>query len=575
MFERFFQRARGRAPDAKASAAGPVIALQHGGRARWTPRDYASLAREGFVKNPVAYRAVRMIAEAAASVPFLLYEGEAELTQHPLLDLLAAPNPAEARGDLLERLYAGLQIAGNAYVEAVRLVRTETPALPGVAKASFIDALDEYGLAAVEARLNGAESAKVAQVQLAMVLGKSEAAAIAARTLQEAWAAREGASFALPLSKLALECGDAVRLTVDGQPRVFRLTQVAEQGRRLVEAGRLVRHLYEAPEARLDGTARPPLPAFGPPALALLDLAPIAFQAEGEGLYLAAFAEPWPGAVTVLRAVAGDEGFTPLVEVTHRAVMGETVSDLARGPVGVWDRVNHVDLLLFSGALSAASERAVLDGANRAALEVAAGVWEAIQFASAELVAPQTWRLSMLLRGQAGTAERMADALAAGARFVLLDGAVVRSPITPDEAGALTLKAGPSALPLDDIAWVALTADYDGFGRLPWSVCDLCAVRHDSGDIAVTWARRARDDAGRWNDAEVGLGEEAERYRVEILDGGEVVRSADCAAPSFVYTAAMQMADWSGAPTSPLTLRVTQISPRFGPGTPRTATLSF
>jgi HK97 family phage portal protein len=121
MFGRFFQRARGRAPDAKASAAGPVIALQHGGRARWTPRDYASLAREGFVKNPVAYRAVRMIAEAAASVPFLLYEGEAELTQHPLLDLIAAPNPAEARGDLLERLYAGLQIAGNAYVEAVRL----------------------------------------------------------------------------------------------------------------------------------------------------------------------------------------------------------------------------------------------------------------------------------------------------------------------------------------------------------------------------------------------------------------------------------------------------------------------
>jgi hypothetical protein len=458
---------------------------------------------------------------------------------------------------------------------AVRLVRSETAALPGAAKASFIDALDEYGLAAVEARLNGAESAKVAQLQLAMVLGKGEAEAIAARTLQEAWAAREGASFALPLSKLALECGDAVRLTVDGQPRVFRLTQLSEQGRRLAEAGRLVRHLYEAPEARLDGTARPPLPAFGPPALALLDLAPITFQAEGEGLYLAAFAEPWPGAVTVLRTVAGDEGFTPLVEVTRRAVMGETVSDLARGPVGVWDRVNHVDVLLHGGTLSAASERAVLDGTNRAALEMAAGVWEAIQFASAELVAPQTWRLSVLLRGQAGTAERMAETLAAGARFVLLDAAVVRSPVTPDEAGALTLKAGPSALPLDDIAWVVLTADYDGFGRLPWSVCDLRAVRHDSGDIAVTWARRARDDAGRWNDAEVGLGEEAERYRVEILDGGEVVRRADCEAPTFVYAAALQMADWGGPASSPLTLRVTQLSPRFGPGTPCTATLSF
>ncbi|BCW90005.1 hypothetical protein sos41_31730 [Alphaproteobacteria bacterium SO-S41] len=121
MFERFRRRARMRAPEGKASAAGPVIALQHGGRARWTPRDYASLAREGFVKNPVAYRAVRMIAEAAASVPFLLYEGDAELTQHPLLELIATPNPAETRSDVMERLYAGLQIAGNAYMEAVRL----------------------------------------------------------------------------------------------------------------------------------------------------------------------------------------------------------------------------------------------------------------------------------------------------------------------------------------------------------------------------------------------------------------------------------------------------------------------
>lgn len=58
----------------KASAAGPLIALQSPGRPVWTPRDYAALAREGFARNAVVYRCVRMIAEAAGSLAWLAYE---------------------------------------------------------------------------------------------------------------------------------------------------------------------------------------------------------------------------------------------------------------------------------------------------------------------------------------------------------------------------------------------------------------------------------------------------------------------------------------------------------------------
>ena len=105
--------------ETKQSVTGPLIAFQSLGRPVWTPRDYASLAREGFAKNIVAYRCVRMIAEAAASVPWLLYEGRRELTDHPLLDLLARPNPAQDGASLMESWYAFLQVAGNAYMEAV------------------------------------------------------------------------------------------------------------------------------------------------------------------------------------------------------------------------------------------------------------------------------------------------------------------------------------------------------------------------------------------------------------------------------------------------------------------------
>ncbi len=110
-----------RPPERKSSRAARLIAIESGGRARWTPRDYAALAREGYQCNAIVHRAVRLIAENVGSLSFVLYEGAAELTQHPLLDLLARPNPRQDGASLLEAVSSHLLLAGNAYVEAVNL----------------------------------------------------------------------------------------------------------------------------------------------------------------------------------------------------------------------------------------------------------------------------------------------------------------------------------------------------------------------------------------------------------------------------------------------------------------------
>ncbi|WP_137389938.1 phage portal protein [Rhodoligotrophos defluvii] len=107
------------APEEKRSATGPLIALHMQGQPVWTPRNYASLAREGYAHNAVGYRCVRMIAEAAAAVPWLLYDGNAEVNRHPLLDLLTSPNPVSSGADLFEAFYGYLQTAGNSYLEVV------------------------------------------------------------------------------------------------------------------------------------------------------------------------------------------------------------------------------------------------------------------------------------------------------------------------------------------------------------------------------------------------------------------------------------------------------------------------
>ncbi len=67
--------------------------------------------------NPVVHRSVRLVAEAAAAVPWLLYRRADELARHAALDLLARPNLRQAGGSFREALYGSLLLAGNAYLE--------------------------------------------------------------------------------------------------------------------------------------------------------------------------------------------------------------------------------------------------------------------------------------------------------------------------------------------------------------------------------------------------------------------------------------------------------------------------
>ncbi len=127
-FDRLMRRknvaSRG-APGHKQSATGPLIAMHTMGAPVWTPRNYAELAQEGFARNAIAYRCIRMIAENAAGIPLLLYErsggSERELDTHPLLELIARPNPLQTGNELMEAWYGFLMIAGNAYLEAVEV----------------------------------------------------------------------------------------------------------------------------------------------------------------------------------------------------------------------------------------------------------------------------------------------------------------------------------------------------------------------------------------------------------------------------------------------------------------------
>ena len=118
MFD-FLKRGAEVPAEVKASATGPVIAMTTSGRVAWSPRDVVSLTKSGFSGNPVGFRAVKLIAEAAAALPIVAQDRMTRYETHPLLALITRPNGAQGRAELMESLFGQILLTGNGYIEAV------------------------------------------------------------------------------------------------------------------------------------------------------------------------------------------------------------------------------------------------------------------------------------------------------------------------------------------------------------------------------------------------------------------------------------------------------------------------
>jgi HK97 family phage portal protein len=100
----------------RKAAPRAMIAWHHLARPVWSGRDHSAFAREGYSQNAIAYRCVRLIAEAAASARLAVFP-----QAHPLAALLARPNPEQSGVELMEAVFGHLQIAGDAFIEASSL----------------------------------------------------------------------------------------------------------------------------------------------------------------------------------------------------------------------------------------------------------------------------------------------------------------------------------------------------------------------------------------------------------------------------------------------------------------------
>jgi hypothetical protein len=460
-------------------------------------------------------------------------------------------------------------VAGGERAEC-RLVRAQETELPIQISLGFTEVAGDYRRATARSRRLVGASRREARAELAIVASDSVAERAADIWLQDLWAGRERAEFSLPPSMISLSPGDVVSLEVRGRERLVEIGETADAGAIAVKARAIDPEIFAlAPRPPRAASVAVPS-ASGPPEAVILDLPALNDDAEPALQHIAVHAAPWQGAVAVWRSSGAS--FERVALATTPALVGTTLDELMPGPTGRWDRAHAFRVKLASGALASQSESVVLNGANAAAIRMPAGDWEVLQFAEAELVDEQTYRLSRLLRGQLGSEWTMGGTIPAGAPFVKLDAALVPLARGADFPGrAFSYRVGRAS---DDVGNPNMTAFDAAVGKtalLPWAPAQLRAARIASG-IRIHWIRRTRFGGDSWDVMEVPLNEEAEAYRVEILHEGEIVRAIETPAPEVFYANADELADF-GAPQTSLTIRVAQRSAVAGAGRPRSALL--
>ena len=450
------------------------------------------------------------------------------------------------------------------------LTRGQETELPASAKVRFIASEGDYQQAVAEARRLIGASGRVSEAELPLVLDSHLAEGMAEAWLFETWAARERASFALPPSRLALEPADVVSLEKDGASLLLRVTEIGEHGGRAIEARSIDPEIYGGVSVtpRAPRTGDPVL--SGQPLVEFLDLPLLRGDEPENAGYVAARQVPWPGGVAIYGSPE-TTGYALKGLATAPATIGVTLDDLPAGPEGVLHGA-AIRVEIEGEALASVSELQLLAGQNAAAIKNADGEWEVLQFLNAELVAPGTYAISGLLRGQGGTEFAMRPLVAAGARFVRLDAAVVRVDLAAAEIRLPYLwRVGPSTRDIGDASYVAAEHTFLGLGLKPLSPVHVRAAR-SSGDVTISWVRRTRFGGDTWEAPEVPLAEDSESYEVDILDGSTVKRTLVSAAPSVTYAAADQVTDF-GATQPAYDVRVYQMSASYGRGTPRAATV--
>ncbi|MDO8972098.1 MAG: phage tail protein, partial [Saprospiraceae bacterium] len=267
-------------------------------------------------------------------------------------------------------------------------------------------------------------------------------------------------------------------------------------------------------------------------------------------------------------SVSNGDGLPFAFEAAYSVLMtrGTVAETLPANKTTVIDRATTLTVTLEYGEIESITLVELLAGGNLALLGN-----EVINFQNAELIGAGTYLISGFLRGQRGTEDQVYSH-GAGDRFILLNEAIERSAITASVIGlsrqARVYSYGRPDEDFDTLAFIA-TAE----NMKPWAPVNIVGWRNGDNSINLRWTRRSRID-NSWRDSvDIGLGEDVERYQIDLLTAplylsGTVLRSItlDNTQETIVSAADLTAAYGSSSATTYISIR--QVSLLVGAGKP-------
>lgn len=479
------------------------------------------------------------------------------------------------------------------------LTRSQETELPAVAKVSFYDESNDYQVLTVDAVKQTGQSSNTITASYPVVMAEAAARAIPQTQIMEAWTARENGTIGLPPSKLALDPGDVIDITIKGRAMSLRIDgfEVGEFRQTTVHGFDVSNYgglQFEGRQATI-----PVTPFWGPSLVTFLQI-PLFTGEEARpwSTVAVAFQDPWPGGGVAIYRDDNNGGWLLDTVIRSPSAIGELTFDFydVSSP-WIWDDTTECYVTLYSDdQLLGTTDDAVLNGANLMGVENTDGGWEIFSFVNADLLSPRHYKLTRLLRGLGGSEHEMRHPVAAGARLVFLSTADMERLNVPLSylRSDLSVRYGPAPVAVDDFRFIDATVNIMGVGIKPLFPVQLDAVKSYPGgggtkEWVLTWVRRARPP----NNNDLGdepLNEEIELYDVEILDGVTVVRTYSGVGPAVnpvttadgpvtcsgtvTWTLAQQITD-IGSDQYAVTFRVYQISGSYGRGEPAETTIYY
>jgi len=263
----------------------------------------------------------------------------------------------------------------------------------------FIDASNDYQLGSVSARDRTAETVRISDLRLPLVMDQNYASFLAEQQLETHHLAMQSLSIQMSaLSTLSFHVGDKMKFK--DYAGVWRLDNLEIGDIASLSLTRV------QDEARAQVFGNTPNVNAQP----IFQGRPVCFAFDIPGPYNGPLIGVLMTPFETSEVIGPDETINANTELR----LGALLTDLKAGHVGRWDRANRFELYMPNGRFSALGDLALLNGDNKFAVETKTG-WEVLQIRDMELIGPDRYKCQTLLRGLDGSDADMMPRIRAGA----------------------------------------------------------------------------------------------------------------------------------------------------------------